>query len=247
MPTNKERLDILLVERKLACSMSTAQALVVSGNVLVDDRCVDKVGQLVSIKSSIRLRKEPSRFVSRGGDKIESAIKHFNIRVEGKICLDIGASTGGFTDCLLQYGADKVYCVDVGYNQLDYKLRKDSRVVVMEKTHALSLRESDFSFIPQFVCIDVSFIGVRKVLSEVVRILKDDAEILVLVKPQFELEPQYVEKGGVVKNEKHRLLAVSLVREHVVSLGYRASEGFPCPIVGAKKGNQEYFILLEKG
>ena len=238
----KKRLDVILVERGLAATREKAQALILSGNVLVEDAPADKVGVKYADDVNIRVRGEASRFVGRGGDKIDPAFDFFAIDMNGVVALDVGASTGGFTDCMLQRGAKLVYAVDVGYNQLDNKLRSDDRVVVYEKTHAKDLGQIEFNPRPQFATIDVSFTGVRKVLSFVAA--TNCKEILALVKPQFELGPEYVSKGGVVKSEEHQLLAVQLVREYAEQLGLVAKGVFPCPLRGEKSGNQEYFLLL---
>ena len=244
---SKKRLDVILVERGLAMTREKAQALILSGNVLVSDVPADKVGVKYADDVDIRVRGEASRFVGRGGDKIDPAFDFFGIDMNGVVALDIGASTGGFTDCMLQRGSKLVYAVDVGYNQLDHKLRSDSRVMVYEKTHAKDLGQIEFNPRPGFATIDVSFTGIRKVLGFVVDVLDMNSAhsgILVLVKPQFELGPEYVSKGGVVKSEKDRLLAVQLVCEHAQQLGLKVGEIFPCPLRGEKSGNQEYFLFM---
>lgn len=241
----KERLDVLLVQRGLAPTRHKAQAMILAGCVLVKDAPVDKAGFLVDNDIPIRLRGLPTRFVSRGGDKIDPAFDYFNITLNDVVALDIGASTGGFTDCMLQRGARMVYAVDVGHNQLDIRLRQDERVVVMEHTHARDLVPSMFNHTPRFAVMDVSFISVRKVLPQVCSVLDSTTgfALLILVKPQFELEPEYVSKGGIIKEEAHRLLAVELVREHLIQLGLSVQGVFKSPIKGEKKGNQEYFIF----
>ena len=245
---DKKRLDIILVERGIVATREKAQALILSGNVLVEDVPADKVGVKYADGVNIRVRGEASRFVGRGGDKIDPAFDFFNIDLNGVVALDVGASTGGFTDCMLQRGAKLVYATDVGYNQLDHKLRSDDRVVVYEKTHAKNLEQIEFNPRPQFATIDVSFTGVRKVLGFVAdALVADGAKILALIKPQFELGPEYVDKGGVVKSKENQLLAVRLVREHAEQLGWvTAKDAFPCPLRGEKSGNQEYFLLLTK-
>lgn len=244
MVSTKKRLDILLVEKGFCSTRQKSQALIFSGNVLVNNIPVDKAGALVRTEDIIRIRGEQSRFVSRGGDKIDPAFDFYHIDIKDQVALDLGASTGGFTDCMLQRGARKVYAVDVGYNQLDYKLRVDSRVVVMEKTHAKDLANINFEPKPQFVTIDVSFIGIRKVLPYVVNITTFPQRILALIKPQFELGPEYVAEGGVVRKPADQLLAVKLVREYATSLGLYAGVEFPSPLKGEKRGNQEYFLYL---
>jgi 23S rRNA (cytidine1920-2'-O)/16S rRNA (cytidine1409-2'-O)-methyltransferase len=212
--------------------------------VLVDDTPVEKAGAQVSPESTIRLRTSGSSFVGRGGDKLDGALEHFDLCVQGAIALDVGASTGGFTDCLLRRGASRVYAVDVGYNQLDFRLRTDERVVVREKTNAKELFPEQFNPKPSLAVIDVSFIGLRKILPAVVSCLENPCRIVALVKPQFELGPEYVEKGGVVRDEEHQLYAVSLVRDAALGLGLNVFGTTPSRLKGEKKGNQEYFIYL---
>ena len=217
-----------------------------SGNVLVNDVPIDKAGTKIPLNAAIRIRGSQSQFVGRGGDKINAAFEHFDILLQDVVALDVGASTGGFTDCMLQRGAAKVYAVDVGYNQLDPRLRSDPRVVVMEKTHAAELTTELFSPLPAFATIDVSFIGLRKVLEPVSRVLVEGAAIVALVKPQFELGPEHVGKGGVVKDEALHRQAIALVEEAALQLGLLPSGNVPSPLKGEKKGNQEYFVYLKK-
>ena len=241
----KKRLDQLVVERKLAPSREKAQALIMCGAVLVDDVPAAKAGVQVDDQAELRLRDGAlPKYVGRGGEKIEPALKHFGLPVQDAIALDIGASTGGFTDCLLQHGAKLVYAVDVGFNQLDYRLRQDSRVVVIEKTHALDLTPGQFDPPPTIAVIDVSFIGVRKILGAVLGATARPCEILALVKPQFELGPENVSKGGVVRDEKLQLEAVELVAACAKDLGLFCNGSLPAGLRGKKKGNQEYFVSL---
>ena len=240
----KDRLDLLLVSRGLADTRQKAQALILTGDVLVNDVPVDKPGSKVPLDAAIRLRGSTSQFVGRGGDKISSAFDSFQISLEGIIALDVGASTGGFTDCMLQRGAKKVYAVDVGYNQLVDSLRRDERVVVMEKMNARYLDPSDFPIKPVLATVDVSFISVRKLLEPILSVLARPASLLILVKPQFELEPEYVGKGGVVKDPKHEQLAVQLVSDAAQSLGCNICAAVPSALKGNKKGNQEHFLFL---
>ena len=240
----KVRIDLLLVERGLVPSREKAQALIMAGAVLVEDRPAEKAGEQFFTDVAVRLRGELPRFVGRGGDKIDPAFTHFQIALQGVTALDVGASTGGFTDCMLQRGAERVYAVDVGYNQLDQKLRQDPRVVVMERTHAKDLTPERFVPLPSFFTMDVSFISVRKVLPFVLPCLLPGAMGLVLVKPQFELEPEYVEKGGVVRDEQHQRLAVELVLEFIAREGHSSAGVFASPLRGEKAGNQEYFVQL---
>ncbi|MCC6954447.1 MAG: TlyA family RNA methyltransferase [Deltaproteobacteria bacterium] len=242
MATPKKRIDLLLVERGLVSSRELAQSIIMRGDVLISDRPVDKPGAQVPLDADIRIRGEIARFVGRGGEKIDPLFESFSIRLENRVAIDIGASTGGFTDAMLQRGAAKVYAVDVGYNQLAEKLRRDSRVVSMEKTHAKELEPAQFVPPPDFCVMDVSFIGVRKILDAVIAVLAPPREMLVLVKPQFELGPECVDKGGVVKDPALRLEAVRLVTEAFAVRGATDVASLPAALPGAKMGNQEYFV-----
>lgn len=243
---SKLRLDQLLLEKGFADSRSKAQALILSGNVLIDERPVTKAGQQFPIDSNIRLRNQGSKFVGRGGDKIEPALKHFKISVKDIVAIDVGASTGGFTDCLLHHGAKSVYAVDVGYNQLDLKLRKDPRVIVMEKTHVKDLVKEMFDPLPTLAVVDLSFISLRKVLDKIFDVISETGTMLCLVKPQFELEPSVIEKGGVVNDPEEQERAINLVREKAKELGLFFLGVVPSELRGGKKGNQEYFVMLSK-
>ncbi len=244
LQSQKKRLDDLLLERGLAPTRKAAEGLILAGEVLVDDCPVDKLGALISDTASIRLRQIPRKYVGRGGEKLEAALDYFSIDVSGVVALDVGASTGGFTDCLLQRGAKRVYAVDVGRNQLAYSLRMDQRVVVMEEIHARDLTPAHFSPEPNFATLDLSFISLRTVLLPATAVLQAGFTALALVKPQFELSADYVERGGIVRDTETQLLAVKLVEEHIVSLGYRVSGSYLSPIRGERKGNQEYFIYF---
>ena len=243
----KERLDVLLLNLGLADSRRVAQSLIMQGLVLVDDKPMLKSGAMVKVSSKIRLKNSAKLlrpYVSRGGEKLQAAIDHFEINCTDRVCLDVGASTGGFTDCLLQAGAKKVYAIDVGTAQLVQALRKDSRVVVHEKTNAKELSKIVFEPKADLAVIDVSFISVRKILSEIVSVLQAPFQCVVLVKPQFELSPEHVSRGGVVREESERQLAVSLVGDFAKTLGLKQQGTIPSPITGAKKGNQEYLSLF---
>ena len=239
---SRSRLDQLLVARALAPSREKAQALILSGEVLVNDVPVTKSGAAVDDSANIRVRGEVSKFVGRGGDKLEPALRHFNIQIKDRVVVDVGSSTGGFTDCVLQLGAQKVYAIDVGTNQLDYKLRIDPRVVSMEQTHVKDLRREMFDPLPSLAVVDLSFISVAKVLKYIVDVLGPNSELIILVKPQFELEPEYVEKGGIVRNQDHQLEAV----DRVIKTGDQhqlSHQGtIPSELKGGKSGNQEYFV-----
>jgi len=239
----KVRLDQLLVEKELAETRSKARAMILAGDVQVDDTLVTKAGAEVLPDAEISIRTR-SRYVGRGGDKIAPILDRLQITVAGTVALDVGSSTGGFTDALLQRGAKKVYAVDVGHNQLSYKLKQDERVVVMEKTDIRSLTPAAFSEQPQFVVVDVSFISVRKILSVVCSLVGSSAEMLVLVKPQFELEAKDVAKGGIVRDPALQERAVLAVCQRAEELGLEHLATRPAALAGAKKGNQEYFLHL---
>jgi len=240
----KERLDRLLVERHLFESREKAQAAIMAGQVLVEGQVVWKAGTLVHPQASIMLKEGGCPYVSRGGLKLKGALEAFRIRVAGRVCLDVGASTGGFTDCLLQEGAKKVYAVDVGYGQLHTRLRGDPRVVILERTNIRSLTPGALPERPDFATVDVSFISLSLVLPVVVGLLHEPCEIVALVKPQFEVGKGQV-KGGVVKDQAaHRavLLKVGQVAEelHLNVLGI-----IPSPLSGPK-GNREFFMHLSR-
>lgn len=216
-----------------------------SGEVLVADKPVDKPGTQVPTDAPIRIRGEVRQFVSRGGEKLEAGLSHFQVQLNGKIAIDVGASTGGFTDCMLRRGARLVYAVDVGYNQLDHALRTDSRVSVFEKLNAKELRREQFEPPPQFLAADLSFIGLRKVLPAIFAVMDRPFSGIVLVKPQFELEREDIEKGGVVRSAEKQQRAVRLVVDSVVELGATVIGSIPSPIRGEKKGNQEFLLCFQ--
>uniref|UniRef100_UPI0040563DE0 TlyA family RNA methyltransferase n=1 Tax=Agathobacter sp. TaxID=2021311 RepID=UPI0040563DE0 len=241
----KERLDVLMVSRGLAKSREKAKSMVKAGNVYVNNKKIEKAGMVLREDDLIEVRGETLKYVSRGGLKLEKAITHFQISLEGKTCMDIGASTGGFTDCMLQNGAKKVYSVDVGYGQLDEVLRKDERVVCMEKVNVRYMEPEDISEPPDFASADVSFISLTKILPAVRSLLKENGQLVCLIKPQFEAGREKVGKKGVVKDKKvHKEVLQSIIRfslEHgfsVLNLDYS-------PIKGPE-GNMEYLIHLEK-
>jgi 23S rRNA (cytidine1920-2'-O)/16S rRNA (cytidine1409-2'-O)-methyltransferase len=237
----KIRLDRLLVERGLAGTRAKAQAMILAGRVLVEEQKVEKCGALTSASAKLRLVGGPLRYVSRGGLKLEGALAHFRINPEGKICLDIGASTGGFTDCLLQRGAARVFAVDVGSNQLDWKLRRDPRVVSLEKTNARSLKFDLIGTRVQLVTMDVSFISATLILPVLPPLLETPADVLVLVKPQFEVGKEQVGKGGVVREPALREGAVEKVSRKLLVLGFRDLAQAESILPGAE-GNLEYFL-----
>ena len=240
----KVRLDKLLFERGLAESREKAKALILAGNVLVNEQVVDKAGSLVKHADRVSL-KERLRYVSRGGLKLEHAITAFRLKVKDTIAMDVGASTGGFTDCLLQNGAKKVYAIDVGYGQFDLKLRNDGRVVLLEKTNIRHLERDAIKDRIDIAVIDVSFISLLKVIPTVMEFLQDQGEIVALIKPQFEVGRKDVGKGGVVKDEGKRRAAVERIKSESEKMGLTVSGITESPIKGPK-GNVEYLIYLRK-
>ena len=237
----KRRIDILLVERGLAESREKAQALIMAGEVYIDDAIAAKPSTQVSEDAAIRIR-EKLPFVGRGGVKLAHALTEFKIDVASLVAADIGASTGGFTDCLLQHGASKVYAIDVGYGQIDYRLRTDPRVVVIDRTNArypLPISEPI-----DIAAIDVSFISLEKIVPNVAAITKQDGKIICLVKPQFEAGKSLVEKGGIVKNPAVHAGVLGRFIAWAIDKGYRIAGLTPSPIQGTS-GNREFFVLLK--
>lgn len=235
------RLDRLLVERGVVESREKAQALILAGQVLVGDQKVEKCGASVGTGARLRILGEPPKYVSRGGLKLEAALDHFRLEPSGKICVDLGASTGGFTDCLLQRGACKVFAVDVGTNQLDWKLRCDPRVVVLEKTNARYLTFEQIGAQVDLVTIDVSFISSTLILPVLPPLLESQASVLVLVKPQFEVGRGKVGKGGVVRDYQLHQEAVDKVSRKLLQLGFTQLASAESALPGAS-GNREYFL-----
>jgi 23S rRNA (cytidine1920-2'-O)/16S rRNA (cytidine1409-2'-O)-methyltransferase len=246
----KVRVDKLLVDRKLAASRERAQALILAGRVLVDGQKVEKAGAGVNAEADIRLLGEDLRYVSRGGLKLEKALAHWNIDVQGKACLDVGASTGGFTDCLLQHGATRVVAIDTGYGQVDLRLRRNYRVRVLEKTNARYLKAEAIGEEIAVVVIDVSFISAALVLPAVVaaafpyQVGRAGRKIVVLVKPQFEAGREKVGKGGIVRDTAAQTAAVEKVREKLIELGCAQTDVIESPILGAE-GNREFLLYGE--
>jgi 23S rRNA (cytidine1920-2'-O)/16S rRNA (cytidine1409-2'-O)-methyltransferase len=238
------RLDQYLVEKGLAPTREKAQALIMSGLVLVDGRTADKPGQRVKENAKVEI-KEPFRYVSRGGYKLEHALEKLGLSVEGFTVLDVGSSTGGFTDCLLQKGAKRVYAVDVGKAQMDQKLRRDPRVVLYEETDARELTEKHISEKVDLITMDVSFISSKKLLPVVVKFLKEGGFLLVLVKPQFELPPKFVKKG-VVKDDEKKVQAVLDVANFLKQLGFSVLRVIKAKPRGTK-GNEEFFLFAKRG
>ena len=237
----KIRLDRLLVARGFAESRERGHALILAGQVLVNGQKQDKAGALVPEDAGIRILGEVLPYVSRGGLKLEGALKGFKISVEGKTALDVGASTGGFTDCLLQHGAEKVYAVDVGYGQLAWKLRQDPRVITIER---VNIRDIASSLIPEpidIAVIDVSFISLEKVIPSILKFLNPDSEIIALIKPQFEVGREQVGKGGIVRDEAARSAAVDRVTDFIRGSGFEVKGVIPSPITG-QDGNVEFLM-----
>ncbi|MBI2218603.1 MAG: TlyA family RNA methyltransferase [Candidatus Rokubacteria bacterium] len=241
-PASKGRIDRLLVERGLVESREKAVRLILAGEVLVDGERVDKAGAVVSAASEIELRGR-SPYVSRGGEKLAHALDRLGVDPRGRICLDVGASTGGFTDCLLQRGAPKVYAVDVGTAQLDRKLRADSRVVVMERMNARMLDPRLFDERPSLAVVDVAFISLEKILPAVFNALASRGETVALVKPQFEVGRQAVGKGGVVRDPAQHRAVVTRLARYAVLRGWHVLGVTASPLRGPK-GNREFFLHL---
>ncbi len=241
----RERLDKVVVERGLAESRTRAQALILAGQVLVRDQRIDKPGQMVDAEAEIRIKGETPRYVSRGGLKLEAALEQFGLSPERKICIDIGASTGGFTDCLLQHGAARVWAVDVGHNQLAWKIRIDPRVEAFEGFNARHLDEETFLDKFDIATIDVSFISLSIILPAVKRVITPTADVIALVKPQFEVGKGEVGRGGIVTDPlKHRRVLCE-VRDAARATGLRAVGLIASPIFGAE-GNREFLIHLKQ-
>ena len=241
----RERLDKLLVERGLVASREEGRSRILAGEVLVDDQPRAKAGSLVDSNALIRMKGKSLPYVSRGGVKLEKALQEFSIEVSDKVVLDVGASTGGFSDCLLAHGARRVYAVDVGYGQLDWKLRNDPRVVVLEKRNIRYLEGEELSDPPQIATIDVSFISLRLVLPKVQKLLTPYGEIVALIKPQFEVGKGKVGKGGVVRSGEEHRRVIEEIKEAAVSLKLEVRGVTESPLLGPK-GNREFFIYLIK-
>lgn len=241
----KKRLDVLLVEKGLASSREKAKAIIMSGIVFVDGQREDKAGSTFDETKEIVLKGKTLKYVSRGGLKLEKAMKNFDISLDGKICMDVGASTGGFTDCMLQNGAVKVYSVDVGHGQLDWKLRNDDRVVCMERTNMRYVTEEDIDEPAQFVSIDVSFISLTKILPAVYRVLEDGGQAVALIKPQFEAGREKVGKKGVVRDQKVHEEVIEKICSFAASNGFELLHLDYSPIKGPE-GNIEYLLHMRK-
>lgn len=241
----KMRLDVLLVNRGLAESREKAKAVIMEGKVFVKGQREDKAGSMFDEAAPIEIHGQKLRYVSRGGLKLEKAVAHFDLKLEGKICMDVGSSTGGFTDCMLQNGAAKVYAVDVGTNQLDWKLRSDPRVVCMEKTNIRYLLPEQIEEPPAFASIDVAFISLTKVLRPVRELLTADGQVVALIKPQFEAGREKVGKKGVVREKSTHLEVIRQVLAYAWSIGFDILALEFSPIKGPE-GNIEYLAWLQK-
>lgn len=244
----KIRLDKLLVERGLVASRERAQAMILAGKVLVNEQKIEKSGTTVGADVVVRLLGDDLKYVSRGGVKLEKALDHWHIEVGGLVCLDVGASTGGFSDCLLQRGAARVIAIDTGYGQFDFRLRQDPRVRLLEKTNARYLQRDEIGEMVDFIAMDVSFISATLVLPSVVRSVFPEVREdnrprhgVILVKPQFEAGRKAVGKGGIVRDEAAQVAAVERVRECVLALGAIRSDVIDSPILGAE-GNREFLL-----
>lgn len=242
----KLRLDKLLLERGLAPSRERAQALILAGRVLVSEQKIEKPGTSVASDAILRVLGDDLRYVSRGGLKLERALAHWKINLHSKVCLDVGASTGGFTDCMLQHGASRVIAIDTGYGQIDARIRQDKRVTLMEKTNARYLTVEQLPMKVDFLAMDVSFISATLVIPPVLVALRAkgepaNLESVVLVKPQFEAGREAIGKGGIVRNEKAQLAALERVKQTVVQIGGSEIESIDSPILGAE-GNREFLL-----
>ena len=241
----KERLDVLLVKRGLAESREKAKAIIMTGNVFVEEQREDKAGSMFAEDVQIRIKGTPMNYVSRGGYKLEKAMELWHVPLQDKLCMDVGSSTGGFTDCMLQNGAVKVYAIDVGTNQLAWKLRQDERVVSMEKTNIRYVTPEDIADPIDFSSIDVAFISLTKVLIPVWNLLKNGGRVVCLVKPQFEAGREKVGKKGVVRDKKVHEEVVCHIMTYALSMGFEILGLSYSPIKGPE-GNIEYLLYIEK-
>lgn len=241
----KERLDVLLVEKNLVQSRARAKTTIMAGLVLVDGNRIDKAGTMVKVNANIRILGNDIPYVSRGGLKLEKAIKEFGVVLTGKVTADIGASTGGFTDCMLQNGAVRVFAIDVGYGQLDWSLRTDERVINMERTNIRNVTPTDIGELIDLASIDVAFISLEKVLPAVKAMLKADGEVVALIKPQFEAGREKVGKKGVVRDARVHLEVIHRVVKIAREMGF-ITRGLTFSPVKGPEGNIEYLIWLTK-
>ena len=241
----KERLDVLLVKRNLAESREKAKAIIMSGNVFVEGQREDKAGTMFPDTVNIEVKGYVQKYVSRGGLKLEKAMNHFDVSLQDKVCMDVGSSTGGFTDCMLQNGACKVYAVDVGHGQLDWKLRNDPRVVCMERTNIRYVTPEDLQEPPAFISIDVAFISLTKVLEPVKNVMTEDGQVVCLIKPQFEAGREKVGKKGVVRDKSVHEEVIEKIIAFALENGFSIHNLEYSPIKGPE-GNIEYLVYIEK-
>ncbi|WP_297598673.1 TlyA family RNA methyltransferase [uncultured Cetobacterium sp.] len=245
----KERVDVLLVEKGFYETREKAKRAIMAGLVIINEKKIDKAGTSIKIDDEpvIRVKGDACKYVSRGGMKLEKAISVFNINFQDKVVLDVGSSTGGFTDCSLQNGAKFVYAVDVGTNQLDWKLRNDNRVKSLENMHIKDLTSVDLNNEkPDYIVMDVSFISITKVIEHLIKFFNSETKLMALIKPQFEVGKENIEKGGIVKDSKKHLMAIEMVVEEAKKAGLRLKALDFSPITGTK-GNVEYISLFELG
>lgn len=240
----KERLDVLLVKRNLAASREKAKAIIMTGNVFVNGQREDKAGSTFKEDALIEVKGNPMKYVSRGGYKLEKAIDLWQVPLQDKVCMDVGSSTGGFTDCMLQNGAQKVYAIDVGTNQLAWKLRQDERVISMEKTNIRYVTREDIADFIDFFSVDVAFISLKKVLEPVKALLTQEGQGVCLVKPQFEAGREKVGKKGVVRDPKVHREVLEQIMQYVLSIGFEILELSFSPIKGPE-GNIEYLLYIQ--
>ena len=245
MRKKKKRLDFLLVEKGLCSSLEKARARILAGEIQVSGKIFDKVGEMVEISSEIHLA-EKAPYVSRGGLKLEGALKAFSIDVKGKSCLDLGSSTGGFTDCLLQAGANQIYAFDVGKNQMDYRLRNDSKIILQEGFNVRFLSLNDIPCPLDFAVIDVSFISLTKILPAMFSCLKSESEALCLIKPQFELPKEQVDRGGVIKDLAKAHQSVEKIHHFITKKLQQTWLGEKQSSLLGREGNREFFCWLKK-
>ena len=238
----KIRLDQLMVNKGYAEDLKQAGALIMSGTVYLENRKIDKAGQAVPVSAELEVRKSGRKYVSRGGLKLEGALKDFNIKPEGKICADLGSSTGGFTDCLLKHGARKVYAFDVGKGLLDWQLQSDSRIILREKFNVRNISINDMPETAELVTVDLSFISLRLIIPRISEVFPS-ADILLLVKPQFEGKPEEIDKGGIVRDSEKRLDILDRIKKSAMEHDFAVKGHIPSPITG-QKGNQEYFLWI---
>jgi 23S rRNA (cytidine1920-2'-O)/16S rRNA (cytidine1409-2'-O)-methyltransferase len=241
----KHRLDLIIVEKGLIKSRQRARAMIMAGRVLVNDQPVDKPGFLISWEDRVEFKGDDNPYVSRGGLKLEAALQNLPLDVSGAVCIDVGASTGGFTDCLLQHGAARVYAVDVGYGQLAWEIRRNQRVIVIERTNVRYMPDDAIPEPVDLITIDVSFISLKIVVPAVIRFMKIEASILALIKPQFEVGKGQVGKGGVVKEPQKHQEVITELSDFFRTIRLLPQSVYASPLLGPK-GNREFFILLNR-